>query len=64
MVYSHYYGYMDILGFHPHKKIALLHVSLTRVLAYHLKDTKVQDLSYIHLTIYNHFIKKLFIMML
>ncbi|VAH21192.1 unnamed protein product [Triticum turgidum subsp. durum] len=33
-----------ILGFHPYKEIIFLHISDTRVVAYHLKNSKVEDL--------------------
>ncbi|XBJ11640.1 hypothetical protein VPH35_016304 [Triticum aestivum] len=33
-----------ILGFHPYKEIIFLHISETRVVAYHLKNSKVEDL--------------------
>ncbi|XBJ19334.1 hypothetical protein VPH35_010320 [Triticum aestivum] len=33
-----------IFGFHPYKEIIFLHMSLTRVVAYHLKNSKVEDL--------------------
>ncbi|XP_073362912.1 uncharacterized protein [Aegilops tauschii subsp. strangulata] len=43
-------GYLDILGFHPYKEVVFLDVSKCRGLAYHLKDSKVQDLGYIYPT--------------
>ncbi|KAM3392647.1 hypothetical protein ACQJBY_013677 [Aegilops geniculata] len=43
-------GYFDILGFHPYKEIVFLGVSMYRGIAYHLKDSKVQDLGYLHPT--------------
>ena len=43
-------GYFDILGFHPYKEIAFLGVSMYRGIAYHLKDSKVQDLGYLYPT--------------
>lgn len=47
-----YYRCVGILGFHPYKEIVFLKVSLYRALAYHLKDSKVQDLGYIYPTSY------------
>jgi hypothetical protein len=46
------HGYVDLLGFHPFKEIVFLSVSLHRGLAYHLKDSKVQDLGYLYPTSY------------
>ncbi|GJM96128.1 hypothetical protein PR202_ga12940 [Eleusine coracana subsp. coracana] len=37
-------GYLQILGFHPYKEIVFLSESITRGLAYHLKNSKVQIL--------------------
>lgn len=37
-------GYMDILGFHPHKEIIFLSESITRGLAYHLNSSKIEVL--------------------
>src|SRR4051812_1143821 len=43
-------GYLGNLGFHPYKEIVFLNVSLYRGLAYHLKDSKVEDLGYLYPT--------------
>uniref|UniRef100_A0A8I7B232 Uncharacterized protein n=1 Tax=Hordeum vulgare subsp. vulgare TaxID=112509 RepID=A0A8I7B232_HORVV len=43
-------GYLDILGFHPYKEVVFLGVPMSRGLAYHLKDSKVQDLGYLYPT--------------
>ncbi|XP_037481983.1 uncharacterized protein LOC119360453 [Triticum dicoccoides] len=45
-------GHIGILGFHPYKEIIFLDVSIYRGLAYHLKDSKVQDLGYLYPTSY------------
>ena len=42
--------YFGILGFHPYKEVVFLHQSICRGLAYHLKDSKVQDLGYLYPT--------------
>lgn len=38
------HGYVSILGFHPFKEIIFLHTSSTRVMAYHLNSSKLEDL--------------------
>lgn len=50
-------GHIYILGFHPYKEVVFLNVSSYRGLAYHLKDSKVQDLGYLYPTSY-HVISK------
>jgi hypothetical protein len=48
-----YYGYINILGFHPYKEIIFLGERMRRGLAYHLNSTKVQDLGNLHPTRYD-----------
>lgn len=38
------YGYITFLGFHPYKDVVFLDVGMTRVVAYHLNSSMVQDL--------------------
>jgi hypothetical protein len=52
MVNNRPYGCVGLLGFHPFKEIVFLHISMYRGLAYHLKDSKVQDLGYLYPTSY------------
>ncbi|KAL6637569.1 hypothetical protein ACP70R_025141 [Stipagrostis hirtigluma subsp. patula] len=47
-----YDGYIDVLGFHPYKEVVYLGESLTRGLAYHFNNSKVQDLGSIYPTNY------------
>ncbi|CAL4931153.1 unnamed protein product [Urochloa decumbens] len=44
MVEGHFQGYTGLLGFHPHKEIVFLNVSLRRAVAYHWNISKFQDL--------------------
>ncbi|CAL4939560.1 unnamed protein product [Urochloa decumbens] len=44
MVEGHFQGYTGLLGFHPHKEIVFLDVSLRRAVAYHWNISKFQDL--------------------
>jgi hypothetical protein len=37
-------GYVYILGFHPYKEIVFLHTWSTRVMAYHLSSSNLEDL--------------------
>ncbi|KAJ1254744.1 hypothetical protein BS78_K331500 [Paspalum vaginatum] len=39
---------MDIVGFHPYREVAFLHLGSGRVVAYHLDSSKVQDLGHFH----------------
>ncbi|XBI88476.1 hypothetical protein VPH35_026441 [Triticum aestivum] len=50
---AHGNEYFSILGFHPYKEIVFLDVSMKRGLAYHLKDSKVQDLGHLYPTSYD-----------
>ncbi|KAG0548662.1 hypothetical protein BDA96_01G186100 [Sorghum bicolor] len=36
--------FVQVMAFHPYKEIVFFHVSSTRVMAYHLSSSKVQDL--------------------
>lgn len=37
-------GYISCIGFHPHKEVIFLNVSLERGVAYHWNSSKIQDL--------------------
>jgi hypothetical protein len=46
-------GRMHILGFHPFKEVVFVTLGLHRVLACHLKDSKIQDLGDLYPTNYH-----------
>jgi hypothetical protein len=51
-----YAGYLDILGFHPYKKIVFFSESLEIGLAYHLNTSKFQVLGNLYPTKYGNFV--------
>jgi hypothetical protein len=47
-VRKHYHPSIEILGFHPYKEVIFLHESVDRGLAYHLNNSKIEDLGSIY----------------
>jgi hypothetical protein len=50
-----YNDYIDFLGFHPYKEVVFLSESLIRGVAYHLNNSKVQELGWLYPTCYGEY---------
>ncbi|KAM0851624.1 hypothetical protein ACQ4PT_052314 [Festuca glaucescens] len=53
-VRNHCNGSIEILGFHPYKEVVFLNESVDRGLAYHLNNSKIEDLGSIYPKHYIH----------